>query len=302
MADLTAPSAAPAAALPGSTVPAGNADPGPAACKNASTADELASKTGAASTSRPASTGSPKKEEGRNILFEVYVFNEHGDMMGLSTTAINECGLLLVSKVDEGPIKDWNAWSMDSKPEHGIKPLCRILAVNQKRAPPKVLKMAIKQRGILRIIMETPVQQLFNINKWKPNDSLGLKLKATGVGLMIAGVSDGMIKRHNAEYVPGRKCLQVGDIITSVNGEKQDTSQMMHEIQQFNTNHGVKKLSLSVHTWSPPNYSEISQQPDVIFRLLCLPSQTLYRLVFSLILKLYPYFRSVPDRSQAEAP
>eukprot|EP00930_Biecheleria_cincta_P025176 TRINITY_DN17954_c0_g1_i1.p1 TRINITY_DN17954_c0_g1~~TRINITY_DN17954_c0_g1_i1.p1 ORF type:complete len:329 (-),score=66.20 TRINITY_DN17954_c0_g1_i1:138-1124(-) len=230
----------------------------------------------------------------KNITYDIKVHNKLGDMMGLTTTIIHESGLLLVAKVDDGPIKKWGSWP--SLPEElVVRPFYRILALNLERHPPKVLKANLKREGMVHLTMEIPKVFSLHIKKNKPSDTLGLKVKATSVGLVITGIGEGLVRSWQSGSEVNKTFVKVGDIISGVDGERRSAADVMEALQNFESK--LTLVSLIMHSWTAPDYTELWSVQTELQQLLLFPSKLLHRVVFFLVLKLYPFVRSPKPRS-----
>lgn len=231
---------------------------------------------------------------GKNTTYDINVYNSLGDMMGLTTTIINESGLLLVTKVDDGPIKKWGSYT--SLPEElVVRPFYRILAVSLERHPPKVLKAKMKREGVVHLTMEVPITFNLCIKKSKLSDTLGLKVKATSVGLIITGIGEGLIRSWQSTHEVNRTFFKVGDIISGVDGQRRSAADILEALQNFESK--LATASLIIHSWSAPDYTELWSLQTEIHQLLIWPSKLLHRFVFFLVLRLYPYLRSPKPKS-----
>lgn len=235
---------------------------------------------------------------GRNLTYDINVYNSLGDMMGLTTTIINESGLLLVAKVDDGPIKQWGSCS--SLPEElAVRPFYRILAVSLERHPPKVLKSKLKREGLVHLTMEIPITFDLCIKKSKLSETLGLKVKATSVGLVITGIGEGLIRNWRNHHEMNKTFFKVGDIISGLDGQRRSVADIIEALHSFESK--LTSISLTIHSWSAPDYTELWSFQTELQQLLVWPSKLLHRFVFFVVLRLYPHVRSTKRSPKLES-
>jgi len=136
---------------------------------------------------------------------------------------------LLILKVKDGPIKDWN---MRNPPNLQVKHLDRIMEVNGVRDDASKIRDIIKsEKDRLLVTLKRPKEYSVVVSKGNKGSGakIGLDIVHSGTeSLIIRKLKEGLIADWNAVN-PGSQVL-VGDRIVEVNGKRGDSQKLLDSV------------------------------------------------------------------------
>eukprot|EP00927_Polykrikos_kofoidii_P041655 TRINITY_DN35506_c0_g2_i1.p1 TRINITY_DN35506_c0_g2~~TRINITY_DN35506_c0_g2_i1.p1 ORF type:complete len:261 (+),score=40.39 TRINITY_DN35506_c0_g2_i1:93-875(+) len=133
---------------------------------------------------------------------------------------------LLILRVRNGPVKDWND---KNSPNFRVRHLDRIIEVNDMRGDSLRMKEVIKaERGTLNMTIKRPMEFKINLVKGFKGHAakIGLDIVHSAMeSLLIKRVKEGMINDWNSRNPMNG--VRVGDRIVEINGERGDSQRLL---------------------------------------------------------------------------
>lgn len=143
-------------------------------------------------------------------------------------TRIHHDTVLLVLKVRDGPVKDWN---VDNDPRVHVKHCDEIVEVNGKRGDIVEIQSALTS-GVQTLTLRRPMEFEIHLNRNERADEGGAKAKigldivhSAMESLLVKRVKEGMVKDWNdknpeSEVIPG-------DRLVAINKERGDSQRLL---------------------------------------------------------------------------